>query len=98
MSDEEVVHELTASKTKLERKLDNKIRCFSYPGGKYSNKTAELVKQFGYECAFTTHPGLNSNDANLYQLKRVNVWDGTVTNFKGKFSRALTAWHFFLQK
>lgn len=98
LSDNEVVNELTASKMKLERKLDDKIRCFSYPGGKYNDKTVELVKQSEYECAFTTQPGLNSNDVNLYELKRVNVWDGTVTNFKGKFSRALTAWHLFLQR
>ncbi len=98
MSDEEVVYELTTSKTKLEGILNNKIRCFSYPGGKYSDQTVELVKQSGYECAFTTQPGLNSVDTNLYQLKRVNVWDGTVANFEGKFSSVLTAWHLFLQK
>lgn len=97
MSEEKVIEELTASKHKLESLLKHKVYCFSYPGGKYTNRTADLVKSAGYACACTTNPGLNSRDDNLYELKRVNIWDGTVTNFRGMFSKSLTAWHLFLK-
>jgi len=97
LPDSEVVKEITDSKNKLETFLNNKVSCFSYPGGKYTKKIVEMVKDAGYQCAFTTDIGMNLCDSNPYKLKRINVWDGTVTNFRGKFSKALTAWHLFLQ-
>lgn len=98
LPDEEVIEELTESKQKLENSLAEKITCFCYPGGKYNKKTVELVKQAGYQCAVTTNPGLNATDSNLFELKRINIWDGMVTDHKGKFSKKLTAWHLLLQR
>jgi len=98
LPDAEVMIEITESKKKLENFLNNEVSCFSYPGGKYTVKIVEMVKEAEYQCAFTTDIGLNSYDNDPYKLKRINIWDGTVANVKGKFSKSLTAWNLFLKK
>ena len=95
VAEQEVRDDLAGSKKKLENVLNSKVRCFAYPGGRYNDKIVEMVEAAGYTCAFTTNPGVNSIDENPYQLKRINIWDGTVTKANGKFSKALTTWHLF---
>ena len=98
VAEQQVMDDLVGSKKKLEKILHNKIRCFAYPGGRYNDKIVEMVEAAGYTCAFTTNPGVNSIDENPYQLKRINIWDGTVTKANGKFSKALTTWHLFTER
>jgi len=98
VSEKDVKNELRHSKDVLEDQLNKEVFCFSYPGGKYNEKTAQLVGEAGYACAFTSDEGLNSPSGNLYKLKRINISDDNLINSKGFFSKAITAWFLFLKK
>jgi peptidoglycan/xylan/chitin deacetylase (PgdA/CDA1 family) len=64
-------HEVKGSKTLLEEKLQVPIRHFAYPGGLYSGREIEAVKQAGYESAVSVggHWG-NGVDTPIHCLKR----------------------------
>ena len=47
--------EIVESKKVLENKLGIKVSAFAYPFGKYTPKAQELVKEAGYEAAFTVY-------------------------------------------
>lgn len=97
ISHDEVEVELLESKDQLEKRIGGQVASFAYPGGKYTEETIRLVKEAGYACAFTADSGLNTFDDPVYKLKRINVWDNTVTGNTGKFSEAVSAWHLFLK-
>jgi len=46
--------EIIDSKKILEQKLGIKVSTFAYPEGRYSSRILEIVKEAGYEAAFTT--------------------------------------------
>jgi len=47
--------EIIESKQLLERNLAIKVNAFAYPYGKYNPKAREMVKEAGYEAAFTVY-------------------------------------------
>lgn len=47
--------EIVDSKQTLEKQLGIKVNCIAYPYGNYSPKVRELVKEAGYEAAFTVY-------------------------------------------
>ena len=47
--------EVVDSKQILEKQLGIKVNCLAYPFGNYSAKVRELVKEAGYEAAFTVY-------------------------------------------
>jgi hypothetical protein len=47
--------EIIGSKELIEKKLATKCAVFAYPEGRYSPKVLEVVKQAGYEAAFTVY-------------------------------------------
>jgi hypothetical protein len=47
--------EIVESKAVLEKQLGIKCNAFAYPFGKYNEKSVELVKEAGYEAAFTVY-------------------------------------------
>lgn len=46
-------------------------RAFAYPFGQFNNTTVQLVRQAGFDLAFTTREGYNSPFENPYMIKRV---------------------------
>ncbi|TDI93638.1 MAG: polysaccharide deacetylase family protein [Caldithrix sp.] len=98
VGEKDAKNELAHSKDVLEGQLNKEVSCFSYPGGKYDEKTAQLVGEAGYACAFTSDEGLNSSSENLYKLKRINISDDNLVNSKDCFSKAIAAWCLFLNK
>jgi peptidoglycan/xylan/chitin deacetylase (PgdA/CDA1 family) len=63
---------------------------FAYPNGTradFSDRTKSCLVDLGYLCGLSTVPGLNSANADLYALRRVNV--GADTEFT-KFEMAMT--------
>ena len=93
---DEAKRELIDSKKALEDLLNQKITCFSYPGGKYTEQTVALVKEADYGCACTSDHGINSMNNDPYRLKRINISDDNLINSEGKFSSAIAAWCLFL--
>lgn len=76
-SDEEAWHEIYESKNSLERLLSSTIKAFAYPNGDYTKRDVKLVREAGYECAFTVDPGYNSISSDLFKLKRLSLNDSS---------------------
>lgn len=72
-NEEELKNEIFGSKEMLERNLKTRINYISYPVGGYSRHIIDLVKQAGYQAAFTTNRGRKKLNQNIYGLKRIKI-------------------------
>lgn len=65
--------EITDAASELEELIGERPRAFAYPHGDYSDRDVDLVREAGYDCAFTVEPGLNLPSTDPYRLKRILV-------------------------
>src|SRR6266566_5456039 len=73
---DEAAREIALSKLRLEAKLDRPVRAFSYVKGSeahYKPVHLSLVRQAGYDVAFTAVSGANSQTTDPLQLRRYNI-------------------------
>ena len=73
---DEAAREISISKLRLEERLGRPVRAFSYVKGSeadYKPVHPSLVKQAGYDIAFTAVSGANSPHSDPLQLRRYNV-------------------------
>jgi peptidoglycan/xylan/chitin deacetylase (PgdA/CDA1 family) len=73
---DEAAREIAISRLELERRLGRPVRAFSYVKGSeadYKPVHPSLVKQAGYDIAFTAVSGANSPRSDPLQLRRYNV-------------------------
>ena len=73
---DEAAREIAISKLKLEERLGRPVRAFSYVKGSeadYKPVHPSLVRQAGYDLAFTAVSGANSPSSDPLQLRRYNV-------------------------
>ncbi len=73
---DEAAREIAISKLKLEERLGRTVRAFSYVKGSeadYKPVHPSLVKQAGYDIAFTAVSGANTPHSDPLQLRRYNV-------------------------
>ena len=73
---DEAAREIAISKLRLEERLGRRVRAFSYVKGSeadYKPVHPSLVKQAGYDIAFTAVSGANSPRSDPLQLRRYNV-------------------------
>jgi len=63
--------EIANSKKILEEKLGIPIRYFFYPVGGFTDETKKMVKEAGYEAAFTTNRGYDRYNKDVYEIKRI---------------------------
>jgi peptidoglycan/xylan/chitin deacetylase (PgdA/CDA1 family) len=73
---DEAAREIAISKLKLEERLGRRVRAFSYVKGSeadYKPVHPSLVKQAGYDIAFTAVSGANGPASDPLQLRRYNV-------------------------
>lgn len=78
MKETTLEYELSESKKILEKNLGVEIKYFAYPGGAYSPKTIEAVKNAGYLAAVTTKHKVDQeikDDNSIYTLPRVHIDD-----------------------
>jgi len=77
--------EILASKKVLESLLQEPIGLFAYPNGKperdYGVEAVDIVRECGFDAAFSTAPGVARTGADPYQLPRFTPWDHTRTRF-----------------
>lgn len=74
-SAERMYTEIMSSRAKLHDRLGN-AELFAYPNGDYNPMIQQMVRVAGFRAAVTTMHGLNSLDADLYELKRVGIGSG----------------------
>lgn len=66
--------EIIDGKKNLEKKLGFKLNYFAYPKGKYSSKIIKVVKQAGFEAAFTINGGpIRIDESCSYKISRVVI-------------------------
>ncbi len=81
LTDQELSQEIIESKKVLETKLKTSINYFSYPKGVFNEKIVNVVKQAGFQAAFTVITGSISPQLNKFLLPR------TVVNYFDKLSQ-----------
>jgi poly-beta-1,6-N-acetyl-D-glucosamine N-deacetylase len=74
-SEEKAKFEIGESRKILERWVDQKITSFAYPNGNYTTREIELLKEAGYQMAFTTDENYLTpeNITQLYTLPRIEI-------------------------
>lgn len=88
-SDATIHRELQFSRETLSEKLNRSTRAFAYPNGAWDDRVRHLVKEAGFDCAFTTERGLHRCGQDPYTIRRVLIHEGSVTGLNGKFSAAM---------
>ena len=80
LTTEQLKKEIIDGKKNLEKKLGFKLRYFAYPMGEYSPEVVEIVKQAGFEAAFSTNGGEVSinNASDMHIIDRVCL-EGNLT-------------------
>lgn len=85
--------EISFSKKQLETQLGKPVRFFSYPYGTcedFGGREKALVKEAGYEAAFSKIYGTNDSGADLFSLKRIGIEaSDTVFTLRAKLNGAL---------
>jgi peptidoglycan/xylan/chitin deacetylase (PgdA/CDA1 family) len=77
LTDEQLTHELRASKLELEQITGHQIDHFSCPGGRWDQRVAAKAAQAGYLSVATSQAHMNSSDTHSFTLGRVAVLRGT---------------------
>jgi len=74
ISNEQLWTELTESKKMIDARLGKDTKFIAYPTGTYNLHIAQMVKDAGYQGAFTIKYGNVDRASNLYALERVPVF------------------------
>lgn len=82
----DAVRELTDSKSAIEAELSACVS-FAYPNGDWSPKIRDMVAQSSYQAAFVNSPGIWQAHSNRFSIPRINLWEGSLAGFRGRFSR-----------
>jgi peptidoglycan/xylan/chitin deacetylase (PgdA/CDA1 family) len=72
--------EIVESKRQLEDEYGFDVYALAYPNGDYSDRECALARAAGYACALTVDLGFNSDDTDLFRLKRISIDDGDGTD------------------
>jgi peptidoglycan/xylan/chitin deacetylase (PgdA/CDA1 family) len=91
LNEKEIRKEVAGSKNNLESELNTTVNSFSYPNGNYNETIIKILKSSGYQSAFTTEPGMNKKECDLYRLRRINIHEGMISDLHSKFSKELFA-------
>ena len=80
LSDDELRKELVDSKKLIEERLGKKVNYIAYPTGTYNLHIGQLVREAGYQAAFTIKYGNVDGGSNVYALERVPIFHTEATN------------------
>ncbi len=96
LSRDEVCYQAEASRHELETHLERPVVAFAYPFGTradYNEMTGDVIREVGYQCAFTAQHGAIGPGADRYDLPRVKVEGGEgLWMFKLIVRGGLDAW------
>jgi peptidoglycan/xylan/chitin deacetylase (PgdA/CDA1 family) len=89
--DATVERELCVSKQTLQERLGKEVGAFAYPNGDWNERVRKMVKDAGYQLAFTTRRRWYRQGEDLFAIPRIMLHEGNVTGLDGKFSAAMLA-------
>jgi len=78
LDDAELARELAESRSALESLLGTEVAYLAYPFGHVDERVAAATRRAGYRAAFSTQPGFNRRDVDLFRIRRIDVY-GTDT-------------------
>ncbi len=94
-TEKELYREYIEAKKELEKWLQTEVHSFSYPNGDFNEKDLKLVKQAGFQMAFSTNTNLSATES-VYEIPRISI------NTKGgaweNIARALGLWSRFVDR
>jgi len=77
--------EIAQSKRALEGILGERVGLFAYPNGKpgvdYSEESVAIVRELGFDAAFSTRWAASRADTDVFQIPRFTPWDRTRFRF-----------------
>jgi len=77
--------EISRGRAWLENTLDRRVGLFAYPNGKYGQdfdmRHRNMAQACGFDAAFSTEPGVCTQDADFWALPRFTPWDRTPSRF-----------------
>ncbi len=83
-----VKDELRVSRRDIEERLGEEVLDFAYPGGRITVDVRRWVREAGYRCGLTTEPGINGDGDEPFALRRIDMWNGSVSGYGDTFSGA----------
>jgi peptidoglycan/xylan/chitin deacetylase (PgdA/CDA1 family) len=93
LSDEEALDEIRGSRDDLLVHCGKAPSLFAFPNGKrmddYDQRHCALVRQAGYEFAFTTQPGSSCRTTDPFEMPRFSTWPGNRLQFGLRLVRNL---------
>jgi peptidoglycan/xylan/chitin deacetylase (PgdA/CDA1 family) len=91
---EEARREIAEGKCALETIIGAPVRHFAYPNGMpgvdYGRAHVDIVREVGFDAAFSTAWGAASRRSDMFQLPRFTPWDRTPLRIGARFVRNLT--------
>jgi peptidoglycan/xylan/chitin deacetylase (PgdA/CDA1 family) len=81
LDDEDVAASLTAGRKEIEDVIGGPLVHFAYPHGKADRRTATMVREAGYEAAWTGHPHAIRRGDDRYLLGRWEPGELDVDDF-----------------
>ncbi len=85
LPDEQARSEIARGKAWLEREIDEPVRFFAYPNGRpgqdYGAAHVRMVRELGFDAAFSTAIGTADTTCDLYQIPRFRPWGRTATRY-----------------
>jgi peptidoglycan/xylan/chitin deacetylase (PgdA/CDA1 family) len=91
LSLDEARNQLIKSKEVLEWKLGTPVNSFAYPTGAYNKEVEGLVKDSGYETAFSVDFGRVSMKSDRYALERIPIFESKYSFYDFYFRLKFTA-------
>ena len=80
-----VRREIVEGRDALESIIDQKVTLFAYPNGRpfddYQSEHVAIVRELGFEAAFSTAAGVATQASDYWQLPRFSPWDRVRSRF-----------------
>lgn len=94
ISDALAQQEIATSREIISTHLQRSTDYFCYPSGDLSARELQIVRQAGYAAAVSVAPGVNGQNADVFQLKRTEITDrDDVSQFRLKLAGAFDPIH-----
>ena len=74
LQENQLLHELTTSKTHLEQVCRKPVTMFSYPYGRYNRKTVSVTRKAGYKTCFTSSLKPIAKECDPLLVPRIEIW------------------------
>ncbi len=94
LSDEKARSEIASGKARLEQMIGDRVRLFAYPNGRpgqdYRATHVRMVRELGFEAAFSTAVGTADASCDLFQIPRFRPWGKTSMRYGLRMAQNMT--------